>query len=368
MSGPKRRSIIWTIDIDVLKKLVTESISLGEVIIKLGLSRAAIHYRTLKKRIIEDDILVAHFDPRKKMREAWQIGAGEWIKKKKKPINELLVAGVEVHSVNLKQRLFKEDILVEKCSECKIGPEWNGKKISLHLDHINGDPTDNRLENLRILCPNCHAATDTYCRGAGRLKQVSITAKDRQKIDAERKAKRILDYQKIRQRIYKPHYPERLICACGRPKTYDGKTCRSCAKSGQPTKIQWPDKEELATLVNEISTRQLAIRLGVSDKAIAKRCKKLEITKPGRGYWSDKLPRTKPTITDKSILGWKKMGETKRKKGPDGTAWCTSCKDFLSIENFGKSKSEWDGLAKECKLCRSKKRSPNKHKNDYNGE
>ena len=64
---------------------------------------------------------------------------------------------------NLKERLIKEGILTKICSECGITDEWNNKPITLQLDHINGVRDDHRLENLRLLCPNCHSQTDTYC-------------------------------------------------------------------------------------------------------------------------------------------------------------------------------------------------------------
>ena len=61
----------------------------------------------------------------------------------------------------LKNRMLKEGILVNICSECGIS-EWNGKSISLELDHVDGVRTNHKLENLRLLCPNCHSQTDTY--------------------------------------------------------------------------------------------------------------------------------------------------------------------------------------------------------------
>lgn len=65
-------------------------------------------------------------------------------------------------TLKLKNRLLKEKILDEKCSLCGI-IDWKDKKLSFQLDHIDGNNHNNVLENLRILCPNCHSQTDTYC-------------------------------------------------------------------------------------------------------------------------------------------------------------------------------------------------------------
>ena len=63
----------------------------------------------------------------------------------------------------LKNRLIKEGRIENQCSWCDITDTWNGKPIILHLDHVNGISNDHRLENLRLLCPNCHSQTDTWC-------------------------------------------------------------------------------------------------------------------------------------------------------------------------------------------------------------
>ena len=80
----------------------------------------------------------------------------------KKPIEVYLVNPSNMDGTHLKRRLLKEGLLEDKCLICGL-TEWCGMEISLHLDHINGNKYDNTLKNLRILCPNCHSQTSTYC-------------------------------------------------------------------------------------------------------------------------------------------------------------------------------------------------------------
>ena len=79
------------------------------------------------------------------------------------PIQEIL-NGMHPYyqTFKLNKRLLKEKIFKNECSICGIS-EWNNKKISMQLDHINGDSSDHKKENLRFLCPNCHSQTETYC-------------------------------------------------------------------------------------------------------------------------------------------------------------------------------------------------------------
>ncbi|MFS8201843.1 HNH endonuclease [Streptomyces sp. CWNU-52B] len=69
---------------------------------------------------------------------------------------------------SLLRRALREIGVPEECAECGTGPEWLGDPMTLEVDHISGDRSDDRPENLRLLCPNCHATTDTWCRGGRR--------------------------------------------------------------------------------------------------------------------------------------------------------------------------------------------------------
>jgi hypothetical protein len=78
------------------------------------------------------------------------------------PLEELLVVGRKgTNRTHLKRRLIKAGLKENRCEECGI-TEWRGKPLSMELHHVNGDGQDNRLENLRLLCGNCHAQTDNW--------------------------------------------------------------------------------------------------------------------------------------------------------------------------------------------------------------
>ena len=80
-------------------------------------------------------------------------------------LSELLVPNSPVvNTTHLKQRLYKAGLKIERCDWCGVGPWWRGNRLTLEMDHINGCRRDNRLENLRILCLNCHSQTSTFRR------------------------------------------------------------------------------------------------------------------------------------------------------------------------------------------------------------
>jgi hypothetical protein len=85
------------------------------------------------------------------------------------PIDELLVAGRARNRGHLRSRLLRAGLKERRCEECGID-EWRGAPLSMTLHHVNGDPYDNRLENLRFLCPNCHSQTPNFSGRNGHLR------------------------------------------------------------------------------------------------------------------------------------------------------------------------------------------------------
>jgi len=79
-----------------------------------------------------------------------------------KKLKDILVEDSSFSRWHLRKRLIEENLIDYVCNKCGIGDEWQGDLLSLQLEHINGINTDNRLENLTFLCPNCHSQTATF--------------------------------------------------------------------------------------------------------------------------------------------------------------------------------------------------------------
>jgi hypothetical protein len=101
------------------------------------------------------DISTDHFDP--------QAGRRRWAAAREIPIEEILVANSAYSRGHLKDRLLNAGLKTPVCEMCGQGEVWRGARMSMVLDHVNGISHDHRLENLRMLCPNCAATLDTHC-------------------------------------------------------------------------------------------------------------------------------------------------------------------------------------------------------------
>ena len=138
-----------------LQEIVEKSNSYSECLRKIGLTTRAGNNETLKKYIKIYGIDISHFCNNLS-------GLKEYISNKKINTENILVENSTYDRKGLKKRLYDEGLKQRQCEECGQTETWMGKKISLILDHINGVYNDNRLLNLRILCPNCSATLDTH--------------------------------------------------------------------------------------------------------------------------------------------------------------------------------------------------------------
>lgn len=140
---------------DELKKIadaVAVSFSAAQALRLLGLRVAGGNYATLYRLIARFRRGQGHL---RGQRHGWAT---------RTPLEEVLVSESPYFggTSKLKQRLIDSGLLNYACAVCNIA-EWRSSILNLHLDHINGVRNDNRLENLRLLCPNCHSQTATYC-------------------------------------------------------------------------------------------------------------------------------------------------------------------------------------------------------------
>ncbi len=147
----KRR---WTVE--QLRIAVINSYSIRGVLNKLRLKEAGGNYTQIHKYVKEYKIDTNHFKG-----QGWNKGL-RGIGKPLIPLEKILVRESTFQSYKLRNRLFKAGFKKQQCEMCGWSRKTSDGRIPLELDHINGDPHDNRLENLRILCPNCHSLQPTH--------------------------------------------------------------------------------------------------------------------------------------------------------------------------------------------------------------
>lgn len=234
---------------EVLKEIVKDCLSISEMCRKLNIRPVGGNYKTMKKYINLYNIDISHFTG-----QGWNTGKRYRNFGKKASLDEILVENSTYTSgTTLKNRLLKEGLLEYKCSNIKCGiSEWLGEKIILHLDHINGNNMDNRLENLRLLCPNCHSQTDTYCNNNKRsFKQ---------------------DYMKQnydnRNNITKTT-KKKKICKCGQEISNRSITCEKCYKMSI-RKVERPSYEVLLSEISDLGYVGVGRKYGITCNAIRK--------------------------------------------------------------------------------------------------
>ena len=259
-----------------LTEAVKVSYSYASLARNLDLSIYGTTNSTLKAAIIALNLDTSHFMGQAHSR-------GRVFTMEKRDISDYLVKGVKVSTHKFKNRLWNEGLKEKKCEECGI-TEWNGKEAPLCLDHINGDNTDNRFDNLKILCHNCHAQTETFA-GKKLRKNFCVhcglhqSSSGRVYCECGKPWRGELQLGRMGGQPAGPRgsrkpLPNKTCIDCQRVISYKAERCKSCArKASGDTKIEWPDSNTLYKMVTESNYTRVGKILGVSDNAIRKRLK-----------------------------------------------------------------------------------------------
>ena len=250
---------------DLLEPLVRDSFSVAQVLRKLGIPQAGGSHAHIKRVILRFGLSTEHFTG-----SGSNSGPGHRGGLERVPAVAILVVdrnnGRREHAHNLRRSLLELGVS-EVCAFCGLGPVWEGKPITLHLDHISGDFLDNRRDNLRFLCPNCHSQTPTHNRRKTGRRPAIIMHCAACGVPFDTK------------------HPEPRRGCFGR---YCSVSCSTVANKlpVRPEKVVWPEVAQLSMLVWEVPVTDIAKNLGVSGNAVGKRCRKLGIEVPSRGYWA----------------------------------------------------------------------------------
>ena len=234
MQKRKRTSPIWIIPENEFQDLLNTSSSFVDILIKVGLDPYNGNHKTLNHRIREGGFDISILEKNRKKNQ--EIHMKSLHKKKTYSLEDVLVENSTFDRKNLKNKILEYNLISYECCVCKNKGEWLSKSLSLQLDHINGINNDNRLENLRFLCPNCHSQTETYCG-------------------------------KHRKKIYKCLDCDNII--------NKGNTrCKKCSPkiNGANQRKFEISKEELENLIDKYPMTTVGKMLGVSDNAVRKRC------------------------------------------------------------------------------------------------
>jgi hypothetical protein len=183
----------------IIKDAVLNAKNITQVMKNLKRADSSAGRLIVKRHIVDYNIDTSHFETHK---ERYERNLNSFVKL---PNEKIFIEHSTYNSGNkIKDRLYDGGLKKRECEKCGQNENWNGEYMSLILDHINGIHDDNRLENLRILCPNCNATLPTHCRGNKKLKK-------QQQNDVSLTENKTNHYKKIsysQRKVKRPEYIE----------------------------------------------------------------------------------------------------------------------------------------------------------------
>lgn len=237
-------SLTYAYSSEEFKKLVEESNSFRDLLKKVGYKTVnSATVSLLKRRIEEEELDISHFGTTKSYHKVLK--------------EDVFKKDSDVSQRTLRKWYLKEDIPY-KCSICGQSDIWQEKPLTLILDHINGNNTDNQLSNLRWVCPNCNQQLETT--GFKKFR----TEND------------VYGTFKLRKKIQKNN----TVCPkCGKYKSLKAKLCNSCAAKERiiPIEEMPITREELKNLIRTMSFVSIGTKYHVSDNTIRKWCDKFNL-------------------------------------------------------------------------------------------
>lgn len=260
-----RKSKYWTEFNEEINKAIRESNTKIEVLRKLGVKTlSGTSYRNIDRYASKFEINLDHFHTKPIDYKNRETGS-----RIRKTDLEIFTVNSTSYGVRLKKRFIELTKCKVECSVCHIDT-WQGKPILLQLDHISGDSSDNRIENLRLVCPNCHSQTNTWC--GKNIKRILIT-------------KECLHCKSNFTATGKKKYCSHK-CVIDHKRSRSPTLAKIRGKKTDPRmkqrKVERPSKEILSTEIVTTSFLQLGKKYGVSDNAIRKWCKSYGIAVPKR--------------------------------------------------------------------------------------
>lgn len=235
---------------EMLEPIVKASTTMAQVCRTVGLTPSTGSQSYLRTRINDFDIDTSHFNKR-----AWNLGRTGF---RLKAPEAILVAGYNQRpNAKLTRRAMIAVGMSYQCVKCGNDGYWNGEPLTLEVDHINNDWSDNRRENVQFMCPNCHGQK-TGVDGSKSKRCVTFS----RPICIPAKTKVMAD----------PHWRTRL--------------------HPERRKVVRPNEDTLRAMVWQTPATILAAQLGVSDVMIGKWCRQYGIPRPSRGYWAKMVRST----------------------------------------------------------------------------